>query len=215
MSRITEEGKIKQGRYDKVGGFIKSREMNSMGTSTMLRDWKTGELVYLLSQGERDLYYTFRFNRLVKNVFTQVRLDLKETNYIASRFRVRPAGNGRRSMTTDFLVSFLDGRRIAVSYKNSEKDLENRRTLEKLNIEKVYWEQHGVPYAICFRRNINPVLVDNIRLVVPFYEKESAYDDLTMIRHLIATYQLDVDMETEDLNFRHLFRELKGRSVSV
>ena len=208
MSRITEEGKIKQNRYERTGGFIKTRELDSMGTSSMIRDWKTGELVYLLSQGERDLYYTFRFNPLVKNVFTQVRLVLEETNYIARRFHVRPASNGKRSMTTDFLVEFMDGRKIAVSYKNSEKDIEDRRTLEKLNIEKVYWEQIEIPYLICFRKDINPILVDNIRLVVPFFREESIYDDLTMVRHLIATHQLEVDMETEDLNFRKILQGL-------
>ena len=214
MSRITEEGKRKQGRYNQVGGFIKTREMDSMGTSTMTRDWITGEVVYLLSQGERDLFYLFRFNPLIEDVYTQVRLEIEETNYIAKLFGVKPSNGGRSSMTTDFLLKLKNGKHIAVSYKDNEKELDNRTTLIHLNIEKEYWKRKGVPYLICFRKDINPVLVDNIRLVVPFYRREKVYDELTMIRHLIATHQMNVDMETQDLNFMKIRDELGQRRVS-
>ncbi len=211
MSRITEEGKRKQNRYNQIGGFIKNREMDSMGTSTMMRDWKTGDIVYLLSQGERDLYYQFRFNPLVEEVYTQVRLEKEETNHIARLFRVKPANGGRTSMTTDFLLKLKNGKSIAVSYKDNEKELDDSTTLIHLNIEKEYWRRRGVPYLICFRKDINPVLVDNIRLVVPFYSRKSVYDDLTYIRHMIATHQMNVDMEKQDLNFMKIREELNQR----
>ena len=66
MQRITEEGKIKNGRGTGTGveykPWIKIRELNSKGTASNIIDWKNGRQIELLSQAEVWWYYVLRWD---------------------------------------------------------------------------------------------------------------------------------------------------------
>ena len=64
---------------------------------------------------------------------------------------------------------------------------------------------------------MNVVFAENIRQVCAFYDKSSVFDEMSLLKHLIATKKIKVDMESEPLNFRYLLEvyrdvlpELKG-----
>lgn len=67
-------------------------------------------------------------------------------------------------MTTDFRISVpcpVGKKIIARAVKPSAKLLE-RRVVEKLEIERRYWESHEIDWGIVTEHDINPVLVGNL-----------------------------------------------------
>ena len=67
---------------------------------------------------------------------------------------------------------------------------------------------------------MNIVLAENIRMVCMFYDLSSVFDEMSMLKHCIATKKIQVDMESEPLDFQYLLEiyrdvlpEVKGDSL--
>ena len=67
---------------------------------------------------------------------------------------------------------------------------------------------------------MNIVLAENIRMVCIFYDLSSVFDEMSMLKHYIATKKIQVDMESEPLDFQYLLEiyrdvlpEVKGDSL--
>ena len=73
-------------------------------------------------------------------------------------------------MTTDFLVTVRhphELKEFALTVKYS-KDLENPRTIEKLEIERFYWTRRGVVWRIITEKDLKTTLIKNIKWVHSF-----------------------------------------------
>lgn len=220
--RISRKSKIREKRGEGTGAsyrpWIKARELNSIGVTCNIVDWKHGRTVELLSQGEAWLYYLLRWRDDVVDIREQFPLDLDETNIIADNVGIMRVNQGTDNMTTDLLVSFRDGSMMAYSMKSSRKEMDSPRMIEKLWIEKMYWKTHGIQWKQVYKEDLNPTLVNNIRLCVEYYDKSRVFDETSMLKHLIATKKITVDMEHGILDFGSLvkiYREdiLWNRSV--
>lgn len=67
---------------------------------------------------------------------------------------------------------------------------------------------------------MNIALAENIRMVCMFYDLSSVFDEMSMLKHYIATKKIQVDMESEPLDFQYLLEiyrdvlpEVKGGSL--
>ena len=213
MKRITEKGKQREGRGQGRGAgykpYIQGREFNSQGTCSTPVDWKTGRTVELLSQAEKAVWYVLRWDDQVEDILEQYPLDLDKTVALADKYEIRHPKDRSTRMTTDFLVIFKNGSRTAVSVKSSEADLKKERTIEKLYLEKKYWEEEGAGFSLVFKSNVNMIAVNNIRLVTEFYNADAVFDESSALKHLIARKIIPVDMENEPLNFRKLLAKYK------
>lgn len=213
MRRISEKGKQREGRGQGRGAdykpYIQGREFNSQGTCSTPVDWKTGRTVELLSQAEKAVWYVLRWDDQVEDILEQYPLDLDKTVALADKYGIRHPKDRSTRMTTDFLVIFKNGSRTAVSVKSSEADLKKERTIEKLYLEKKYWEEEGAGFSLVFKSNVNMIAVNNIRLVTEFYSADAVFDESSALKHLIARRIIRVDMESEPLNFRKLLAEYK------
>lgn len=178
--------------------YVKVPEFNSLGTVSVIRDWKTGRPVHCLSQAKAMWYYILRWDDNNIDIREQYPLKRERTSKIAESLHVRHPGNEEYLMTTDFLVTHTDGSLHAYSVKADKKLSE--RDLQKLCIEKLYWMQEGVPFQMLFKTDCNTVFADNIRLVTLFYDKSTVYDRYSLIKHLIATKQLDVNITNRKLD---------------
>jgi hypothetical protein len=213
MRRISEETKRKQGMGTGSGAeykpYIQAREFNSLGTTSNAIDWKTGRTMELLSQGEAKLWLILRWDDTNLDIREQCRLDLEDTLRISDEFGIRHPKNRTTCMTTDLLVTKNDHSEVAYSLKTSRKSLNNIRTTEKLFIEKCYWIRSNVEFKLMFKDELNNKLAQNIRLVTAFYKRSSVFDDMSLLKHLIATKQIVVDMESRILAFDKLYKEYK------
>lgn len=208
MNRISEKGKQREGRGQGTGSaykpYIQCREFNSLGTCSTPIDWKTGRTVELLSQAEKAVWYLLRWEDAVEDIQEQYPLDLSKTVALAEAYGVRHPKDTHTRMTTDFLVIMKDKNRYAVSVKSDERDLKNKRTVEKLFLEKAYWESEGVPFVIMLKSKVNMTKVHNIRMVTEFYDPARVFDDVSTLKHLIARKVIPANMESEPLDFPKL-----------
>ena len=197
--------------------WIMACEINSTGTTANIIDWKHGRAVQLLSAGEEMYYYDLRWDDAVLDIREQFPLDDEVTRRIAALYGIR---HPRGAMTTDFLVSYLNNCYVAYSIKATRTDVdfdlsrtdEERkkaiRTSEKLFIEKCYWKTLGVEWRLVYKEDLDPLYISNIRRAVFYYDKSRVHDDVSEIKHLIATKQISVDLHSrldyEDLIAQYL-----------
>lgn len=211
MPRITEAGKIRQKRGTGTGAdytsWIKIREVNSIGTASTITDYKTGRKVQLLSQAEVYYYYLLRWDDTVKDIREQYPLDLSDTVSIADKLGFRHPKDRSTRMTTDLLVTRTNGSLEAYSIKNDRSVLDHIRTMEKLYIEKVYWETKGIPFHLCYKSDVNRVLIQNIMDVVSCYDATYVQDPASLIRYKIAHKEIITDMGTARLNYQQMINQ--------
>ena len=210
---ISEAGKMREGRGTGTGAsylpWIKIRELNSIGTATSFPDWKPGRAIELLSQAELWWYAKLRWQDDVVDIREQFPLELELTNSIARNNGIRPAQNGLKHMTTDLLVTMVDGSEIAFSVKTDRGTLkDNRRTVELQYVECRYWVSKGVTWKILFKEDLNPVEIRNILDVVTCHDIARVHDDFSYVRHLISHKHVTIDM-TKPIDYRTIIEGLK------
>lgn len=223
MPRITEAGKRREGRGKGHGAnykpWIKIREFNSAGTTANVVDWKHGRTTQLLSQGEEWYYYVLRWDDNVTDIREQFPLfEPEDTVRIADAFGFRHPKDRNTTMTTDMLVDYADGHQEAVSIKDSRKDVDYKlakteyemnqamRTAEKLLIEKKYWAEKGIIWKLLYKEDLDPQYVNNIRRIAVYYNENKVHDDISRVKHLIATKQITVDL-FKPIDYRELVTE--------
>ena len=180
--------------------YVTTSKFNSIGTTTVITDWKTGRGVHCLSQGEALWYYILRWDD--ENLNIQEQFPLDKINIIFDKFGISKIKNPKFVMSTDFLVTKRDGSQIAYSVKN-DRNL-NERTLELLTVEKMYWVTQNIEYKLLFKDDVNKILANNIRLIVEFYNPESVVDKISRAKHLLATKKVTVDLSSRMLDIDYL-----------
>ena len=214
MRNVSEERKIKEKRGTGEGAdykpWILVSEARSIGTSTIAIDYKHGRQIHLLSRGEKYYYYLYRWRDDVVDIREQFPLDIEITQKIADKHRIMhpKSKDGLVHMTTDLLVTYVDGSQEALSIKSSREELNNPRVAEKLFIEKKYWLLKGVPYSICYTEDVNIEEVRNIIDVVRCYSNDKIHDDISLLRHLISNKLIEVDM-TRRIEYRQIIQVLE------
>ena len=216
--------KLKEHRGTGVGEsykpFIKSREVNSLGTCSNVVDWKHGRQMQLLSQVEYGIYMQLRWRDDVIDIREQFPLDMVDVNSFLAKTNAELKENGfktinplfgkeKEPMTTDMLLTMSNGTYEAITVKYDKNNL-SEREIEKIWFEKKYWNSKGVPFRLMDKTDVNDILVKNIRMVVEYYDKNRVYDDISAIKHLIATKQILVeDIETQIIDFSKLAENIR------
>lgn len=178
--------------------YITTSEFNSQGTTSVVKDWKTGRRVHCMSQGEALWYYILRWDDNNIDIREQFPLDNELTVKIAYENGFKHPQSETHIMTTDFLVTEADGTLHAYSVK-PDRNL-SERTLQLLCIEKIYWITKGCKFDILFKSDVNRVLANNIRLVTEFYDPLMVFDKYSAIKHKIATKEYEIDLKTRPID---------------
>jgi len=178
--------------------YITTSEFNSQGTTSVIKDWKTGRGIHCLSQGEALCYYVLRWDDNNIDIREQYPLDNEITLQIANDYGFKHPLSETHIMTTDFLVIEADGSLHAYSIKYN-REL-SKRTLQILCIEKAYWISKGCKFDLLFTCEVNKVLAANIRLVTEFYQPDRVFDKYSSIKHKIATKEYHCDLLSTPLS---------------
>ncbi|MBO0962441.1 heteromeric transposase endonuclease subunit TnsA [Neobacillus sp. MM2021_6] len=74
-------------------------------------------------------------------------------------------------MTTDFFLTVREGPSIVYKARTLklEKDLNDNRVIEKFEIEKCYWEQQGIEWAIVTEKELPQILLSNLKFLRDAY----------------------------------------------
>jgi TnsA endonuclease N terminal/TnsA endonuclease C terminal len=168
--RMSRARKIKEGRGQGTGPHYKPwydvREFDSKEYSTRDTGWKTGRIQHFRSDLEFHYFLNCEWSRLISDIREQYPLLLHETQRLAHTYRIDHPAEGSEpvDITTDFLltVSTSAGEVLHARAVKKAVDLGDARTLDKLEIERRYWEDQGVDWGIVTEQEILKPLASNV-----------------------------------------------------
>lgn len=175
--------------------FIKVHEISSRGESVRIRSASVGRVHHLLSGIELLAFLIFDQFEQTTDIREQYPLPIDETLDICARLGIRhPQVRGSLTVvSTDLLIDFLPRHRLAVSVK-PWSELSKPRVMEKLQIEKTYWETRGVEWRIFTEREITDGMRENLMWIQPYLSPEMAvsqeveYSDVQDLFHRLASH---------------------------
>lgn len=181
--------RIKEGRGQGAGKeyipWVKITDIGSEGRSHRIFCHKTRRVHHLLSDLEKYVFLTLYWSTNVTDIREQFPLQRNETQEIAKECGIKhPSIHGiDMVMSSDFLVdtNMASRPQFAIQVKSSA-DLENPRTIEKLEIERRYWARKDVPWLLVTEKEIETVVKNNIEWLIPEISTDLIDDEsLTML----------------------------------
>lgn len=157
-----------QGEGNSYLPYVTVRDITSHGLSTRVCGWKTGRVHHFLSKLELSFFYVLEWSNQVTDIREKYPLPAEATLEIAHRIRVKhpalPKTSEPTVMMTDFLIDIeVNGQpKLAARNVVPEKQLHLKRTIEKLSIERLFWEEKGIDFGIVTEHDIPYVLSKNV-----------------------------------------------------
>lgn len=149
--------------------WVNVRDFSSLGVCFRPTGWRSGRVHEFFSTVEYHCFLILQWMDSVVDVREQLPLlPIEDTKRIAQCLGVEhPRHRFSRKpvvMTTDLVVTRVDGgQRLteAISCKRSS-DLQDTRTLEKQEIERLWWAEQNIRWSIVTERELNGNLVKNL-----------------------------------------------------
>ncbi|MBW4485316.1 MAG: TnsA endonuclease N-terminal domain-containing protein [Tildeniella torsiva UHER 1998/13D] len=131
-----------------------------------------------MSNLETGYFYILEWSQSIIDIREQYPLlPLEETQEIAEQcgfpHPTDPATKQPVVMTTDFLIN-LKRKDHEIEHARAIKpasELQSQRTLEKLEIERLYWKRREVDWGIVTEKEIPKTLIENLKWIHPFYKQ--------------------------------------------
>lgn len=159
------------GRGSDYDPALHIQDVPSKGRATRCKGWKTGRIHHLMSKLEWLFFLILEWSLIVIDIREQYPLDLDETLAIAESLHIKhPISSKTKKpfpITTDFLITTktpIGTIELARTVKYS-KDLSSTRTLEKFEIERMYWERRKIDWGIVTERDIDLILAANVEML--------------------------------------------------
>lgn len=167
------------GRGKNFKPFLKTRDVPSLGLSHRILGIKTGRIHHFLSNLEKFYFLLLDFSPYVYDIREQFPLPLNYTLDICRRFGLRHPTSGSPPqpvvMTTDFLIDvFRDGIRRIIAHTVKPASKLSARTLEKFEIERIFWLEQGIEWGIIVDLDIPKTLCFNLNWLHSAYFPSSS-----------------------------------------
>ena len=198
---------IKEGRGSGQGvnyqPWLRIQNVSSRGYVNRVPGWKTAREHHLMSNLERDVFYTLEWALQVSDVreqFPLLPLDL--TLSIAEKLGFpHPKEPGTKEpivMTTDFLVTYtgtFSNLETAICVKPAA-ELDSERVLQKLRIEQIYWKTRSIKWFVVTERDISDALAFNVRWIHNYLDVSNVVPHATeilkdQVAELVSTLLLE------------------------
>ena len=148
--------------------WLEITDFSSKGRSRRVASAKTGRVHHLFSDVEYRLFLAAEWSRSVLDIREQFPLDRGVTQTIAQQLKIRhpcyPATQVPTVMTVDLLLTTLEhGEKkfVALNAKRDE-EAENVTSLEKLEIQRSYFEVHGIEHHLIYHSRLPELKIRNI-----------------------------------------------------
>jgi hypothetical protein len=181
---ISDATRIKQGRglgsKDTWIPWVLVHDFGGRGRKHHIPSQVFNQPRHALSQIEANLIYCVEMSENIADSREQYPLDLSETKLIASQLGIKhpiSPDRNREVMSTDMLIDYKDHTQRAIAIKSSA-DLIDRRIIEKLQIEKMYWESKGVKWSLMTEREFPGNLIYNLKLLRSFFQIKDELNDV-------------------------------------
>lgn len=165
---------IKEGRGQGFGRnykpWVTVRDVSSEGRSHRIYGHKAQRTYHLLSDLELAALLLLEWNPTTTDIREQYPLDLDQTITIAEEAQIYHPRirQNYHVMTSDFLVDTTSSEVpkfvLQVKYSNA---LNEPRTIEKLEIERRYWNKQNIPFYIFTEHQVTKAIHENIMWLYP------------------------------------------------
>ncbi len=201
--------RIKEGRGSgKLSNYkpwLYVNEVPSEGRSQRVYSHLTGRIHHVLSDLEFATFLLLDYNPAVTDIREQFPLNRDDTLNLSKEGKLwHPSQGGvNLVMSSDFLVNSSSKiqPKFAIQAKYT-KDLKDPRTIEKLEIERRYWQLKKIPWFLVTEKEIDKVVVDNIEWLygVKGYFDELITDELLLaFKHMKAYFSRDPDRKVVEI----------------
>ncbi|MED4534176.1 TnsA endonuclease N-terminal domain-containing protein [Metabacillus fastidiosus] len=157
-----------QGELAGYKPWLTIQDVPSHGRVHRLKGWKTQRIHQFMSDLECNYFYLLEWAENVIDIREQFPLDRERTTKIAEERDINhPIDKETKTpivMTTDFIITIREKDKVkylARTIKMS-KELEHRRTIEKFEIERHYWEEQNIDWGIVTELDIPKIISKNI-----------------------------------------------------
>lgn len=202
------EKRLQEGRGQGEGAsyipWLHIQDVASQGLASRIKGWKTGRVHHLLSELETSYFYLLEWSLSVLDIREQFPLlPLEETLAIADECGIAHPKDPRNKesivMTTDFVLTVRRnfGTIKQVRTIKYAQDLQSKRTLEKLEIERCYWQKRNVDWGIVTEREIPIKVVENVKWLHPYLRVSElaplTENDIARIKAAITPFVLQAE----------------------
>ena len=147
-----------QGEGSMYFPWIVVQDFSSKGITSRVFSYKTNRVHHFLSRNELSFFYLLEWSEKVLDIREQFPLlDVELATDVARSAGIRyPKDNISGFpyiLTCDFMITTECG--LKARTIKSTSDLRNKRTLEKLEIERQYWEALGIDWRIITENEID------------------------------------------------------------
>ena len=228
IQRLIKQG-LGQGELADYQPWLSVRDVPSKGLSTRDKGWTTRRPHHVFSKGEYHYLLHLDWSPSVIDIREQFPLlPRDETLAIAQERHLEhphhPPSGDNIVMTSDFRITVLiNGKHVEQvrTFKQSA-DLNSARVLEKLEIERRYWERQRIDWGIVTEREISMTLVQNMDLIYDrrYFAENSTYSGeeilaaATTLTRLVSEENLPLRRLTLRCDDQLGFTE-KGASLSI
>lgn len=153
--------------------FVKVQDISSLGRSHRVFGHKSGRTYHLLSDLELSVFLLFEWNTNVVSIDEQFALNLEETLALATEVNIKhPSIRGENKvMTSDFCIT-LNAKNKAMTSQMAlqvkyARDLDDPRTIEKIELERRFWQRKDVPFHLITENDIPKTVSTNIKWLYP------------------------------------------------
>lgn len=175
---------IKQGRgLGELKGYVpwlNIQDFPSRGRVHRVQGNKTGRIHQLFSDMEWRYCSICDWAENVVDIREQFPMDREQTLAIAEELGIRHPIDLRTGvpivMTSDFflILQIENGVKHIVRTVKGKEDLNDKRVIEKFEIERCYWERWGVDWGIVTEAEMPKILTDNIAFLKNAYHCEES-----------------------------------------
>lgn len=166
------------GELENYKPWLTNQDFASKGRTHRPKSWKTNRIMQLFSDIEEHYMDILDWAENVIDIREQFPLDREVTIKIAESKNIKHSIDKDTGtpivMTTDFLITVRGKKGYqywAKSIKPVEK-LNEKRVIEKLEIERQYWQNHNVEWGIVTEEDIPQSLWKNIEFFYKNYYME-------------------------------------------
>lgn len=154
--------------------FIFVQDLSSSGESIRIPGHVTGRTHHLLSGIELAAFTVFDWHPGTRDIREQFPLPPTDTLTVCKELGIKhPQLRGKlRVVTTDLLIDLNNGRQLAIAIKPVSA-LTDGRTIEKLQIEKCYWEGAGIEWRLFTDREVSKPMKENLLWLRPALNEDS------------------------------------------
>lgn len=147
------KGKYGVGTYESYTPWLRVQDVPSHGTRSEIQGIKINRTHHTLSSIESEFFYLTEFSETIIDIREQfplfpLNLSIKMAETFGIKHPVHPKTKKPIILTTDFLLTQeIDGviSYHAVAVKHEDAANKNR-VLEKIDLEKIWWESLGIPF---------------------------------------------------------------------